>query len=300
MDMNISSALRTDRLCLGLTGLCVAEFEALVPVFASVLDAVMRERHGESSRQFGAGQKGKLPTVEEKLFFVLMYLKIYPTFDVTSFLVGIDRSNCCRQEQFLVGVLEKTLGRKLVLPERKISSVEEFFEKFPEAKDIFIDGTERRVQKPKNQRKRKKLYSGKKKATTRKNIVVNDERKRVLILTPTRSVRRHDKRLFEKDIGGRNIPASVAAWVDTGFQSIQKDHPNTQIPKKGSKHHPLTQADRDNNRLISSIRIVAEHTIAGIKRYRASSEIYRNKLRNLDDTFILLSAGLWNYHLSRS
>lgn len=300
MDMTISSALRSDRLCLGLTGLRVQEFHALVPVFSSTLNQVMRERHGEGQRGFGGGRKSGLSRPDEKLFFVLMYLKIYPTFDAISFLVGLDRSNCCRQEHFLMKVLGQTLGRKLVLPERRIRSVEEFFEKFPEAKDIFIDGTERRVQKPKNQKKRKKLYSGKKKATTRKTIVVNDEKKRVLILTPTRSGRRHDKRLFEKDIGGRTIPSDIAVWVDTGFQGIQHNHPNTQIPKKNTKKHPLTQSDRDDNRLISSIRIVAEHTIAGIKRYKAASDIYRNKLINLDDTFMFLSAGLWNYHLSCS
>lgn len=296
--MNIELTLRSNRTCLGLTGLRIEEFKSLVPVFSSVFDQMKRERKEDRKRKFGGGQKGGLPTGEEKLFFVLMYLKIYPTFDVASFLVGLNRSNCCRQMQFLIKVLERTLERKLVLPERKIQSVEEFLKKFPEVKDIFIDGTERRVQKPRNQQKRKKLYSGKKKATTRKSIVVNDEKKRVLALTPARSGRRHDKRLFEKDIGGKNIPQSVSVWVDTGFQGIQKDHENTQIPKKGSKKHPLTQSEKVNNRLISGIRIVAEHTIAGIKRYRASNEIYRNKLINLDDTFMLLSAGLWNCHLS--
>lgn len=298
--MNISSAFRSNRLCLGLTGLSVTEFQALVSVFASALDQLMREQKPERLRKFGAGQKGGLPTGEQKLFFVLLYLKIYPTFDVASFLVGLDRSNCCRQAHFLLKVLEKTLGRKLVLPERKITSVTEFFEKFPGAKDIFIDGTERRVQKPKNQKRRKKLYSGKKKTTTRKNIIVNDENRRVLVLTPTRSGRRHDKRLFEKDIGSRNIPPDVGAWVDTGFQGMQKEHLKTYMPKKSSKEHPLTLEEKENNKLTSSIRSVAEHTIAGIKRYRATSEIYRNKLTNLDDTFMLLSTGLWNYHLSYS
>ena len=76
--------------------------------------------------------------------------------------------------QFLP-VLEMALGRHLVLPKRKINSIEEFFQRFPEAKEVFLDGTERRVQKPKNIKKRAKLYSGKKKATTRKTIVVSNE-----------------------------------------------------------------------------------------------------------------------------
>ncbi|WP_440864905.1 hypothetical protein [Symbiopectobacterium purcellii] len=58
-------------------------------------------------------------------------------------------------------VLEMTLGRECVLPARQIRSAEEFFRAFPGVKDVFIDGTERPVQKPKNLRRRKKMYSGK-------------------------------------------------------------------------------------------------------------------------------------------
>lgn len=129
-------------------------------------------------------------------------------------------------------------------------------------------------------------------------MVVSDAKKRVLILTPTKSGRQHDKRLFDKAVGGTNIPPDVAAWVDTGFIGLSKDHPNTQIPKKRTQKQPLTATERENNHLISGIRVIGEHTIAGIKRLRVTTDVYRNKLPNLDDTFMRLSAGLWNYHLA--
>lgn len=296
--MNISPALKSNRLCAALTGLTIAEFANLVPVFALVLDVLKRERTLNRVRKFGGGRKGVLKTPEEQLFFALFYLKSYPTVDVLSFLAGFDRSNACRNAQFLFSVLTKALGRKLVLPKRQITSVEQFLREFPEAKDIFIDGTERRVQKPVSQKRRKKLYSGKKKATTRKNIVVSDIQKRVLILTPTKSGRRHDKRLFDKAIGGRNIPPDVAAWTDTGFIGLQKDHYKTIMPKKATKYHKLSEEEKANNRIISSIRVISEHTIAGIKRFRSTTDVYRNRIANLDDTFMVLSTGLWNYHLA--
>ena len=34
----------------------------------------------------------KIETIEEKLFYVLFYLKTYPTFDMASFYVGFARS----------------------------------------------------------------------------------------------------------------------------------------------------------------------------------------------------------------
>lgn len=298
--MNIKPALRSDRSSNALIGLSVLEFQELVPTFSQCLTEAMMERKGERKRKPGAGQKGKLPTVEEKLFCVLMYAKTYPTYDVTGFFSGMERTRACRWIQFLLPVLEKALGRKLVLPKRQIRSVEEFLEAFPEAKDVFIDGTERRTQKPVNPKRRKKLYSGKKKATTRKNVVVSDEKKRVLVLTPTKSGRRHDKRLFDKAIGGRNIPENVGVWTDTGFIGVEKDHKKTVMPKKGTKNHKLTEEDKSDNRLISGIRVLSEHTIAGIKRFGATTNIYRNRLPNFDDRIMLVSAGLWNYHLSFS
>ena len=105
-----------------------------------------------------------------------MYLKIYPTFDVLGFLTNRDRTSSCRSTHFLLKVLERTLKIKIVLPERKITGVEEFFKKFPDLKDVFIDGTKRPVQGPKDAKKRKKLYSGKKKQFTKKTIVMGSEK----------------------------------------------------------------------------------------------------------------------------
>lgn len=96
------------------------------------------------------------------------------------------------------------------------------------------------------------------------------------------------------------IPDEVTAWVDTGFQGIQKDHPNIQMPKKGTKNNPLTTEDKQNNRTISGLRIIVEHVIGGMKRFKAAADIYRNRIPNTDDKFHLISAGLWNFHLQQT
>ena len=194
--------------------------------------------------------------------------------------------------------LEKTLGRKSALPKRKIRSVEEFLQMFPGLKDILLDGTERRVQRPKNKKSQKKTYSGKKKATTRKNIIMVDERKKILLLSPTKSGRRHDKRLADKISLIEHIPQNIGLWADSGFQGVQHIHPNACIPKKGTKKLPLTGEQKKENTLISSIRSIVEHAIAGIKRYKSVSDVFRNRIGRLDDLFMEIAAGLWNYHLS--
>ena len=92
----------------------------------------------------------------DKLFYILLYLKIYPTFDVAGFLFDTDRSRTCRWVQQYLPVLEKTLGKTCDLPKRKIRSVEEFLKEFPEVKDVLIDGTEGRINRPTNPKNQKK------------------------------------------------------------------------------------------------------------------------------------------------
>lgn len=298
--MYIQSALHSDRLCASLTGLRVAEFKDLVLLFENTYREYWITLRDDRKRKVGAGRKGKLPTIEEKLFAALMYLKTYPTFDVFGFHIGCNRSQAKRRIDHLFPVLEMTLKRKLVLPQRKITSVEEFQSLFPEIKEIMVDATERRIQRPKNKRKQNKTYSGKKKIHARKNIIVSDKNKKVLLISVTRSARRHDKRLADKDILFERIPGNVEVFVDTGFQGIKQKHHNSFIPTKRVKGKPLTDEQRQWNKLVSSIRAPVEHAIGGMKRYQAVTQTFRNKKQQLADTFIVLAAGLWNYHLQLS
>jgi len=294
--MNISTLARNPRAIKALTGLSYQEFTDLVPTFEKILIEIRREDK-KRVRAFGGGRKGALPTPEAKLFFILFYLKTYPTFDVLGFFFNKPRGRSCEHAHFLMRVLKRSLGRELVLPKRRISSVEEFLEAFPEVKDVFGDGTERRIQRPKKPRREHKAYSGKKKAHTRKNLILSDEKKRILIVSPTKSGRRHDKRVMDKMILAERIPPNVGFFGDSAFQGIQHIHPNACIPKRGTKKHPLTEEERAQNHVISSFRMVIEHAISGIKRFRALVDVLRNKIGRFDDDCIEICAGLWNYHL---
>lgn len=281
-------------------GVSFEEFQRLVPVFSKCLVDYRIQLTPKRQRRVGGGRKGDLPTTEDKLLYILLYLKLYPTYDAMAVLTDHCRSKCGDSVKFLLPTLEMALGRKLVLPKRHGRSLEEIFREHPEIKDVFMDGTERRVEKPKNLKKRSKLYSGKKKATTRKTVIISDERKYIHYMSKTKSGRRHDKRLADKEHMIAGLPPDVALWTDTGFQGAQKQHDKTVMPVKATKNHPLTDAQKENNRLISSVRVVSEHAIAGFKRFRAATDIYRNKRTNFDDLLTEVSIGLWNFHLQQT
>ena len=69
----------------------------------------------------------------------------------------------------------------MVLPERKLDSIEAFLEYFPSVKRVMIDGTERPIQRPQDSEQQQLNYSGKKKRHTRKHLAAVDESKRVLV-----------------------------------------------------------------------------------------------------------------------
>jgi len=298
--MNYKAALRTDRMCKALTGLTVLEFHNFVDDFKFYYHEHEVKRKKKRQRRLGAGRNSKIETIEEKLFYILWYMKTYPTFDVAAFMVGFARSSACTWMHDLLPILELTMKRKFVLPQRKISDPEEFLRLFPETKEVFVDGVERLRQRPKKKKSATKTYSGKKKQHTRKSVVVSDKKRRVLVVTKQKSGRRHDKRLADKDDTFKQLPETVTAWADTAFVGEEKDHKNIRIPKKKPKGRQLTYDEKETNKIISSYRVIVEHAIGGIKRYRCMSERLRNRKPFIDDQFLLLSSGLWNYHLASS
>ena len=199
----------------------------------------------------------------------------------------------------LLPILEKALERRVVLPKRKIENVTEFMRLFPEVKDLFIDGTERRVERSSDSKQQRLDYSGKKKAHTKKNLILNDDKRRIILVTPTVKGSMHDKKIYDKYGLGDSIPNDVTQWVDTGFQGIQNEYDiDVQIPKKNTKKKKLTFEDKENNKTISGIRVINEHAIGGIKRMRAINDVYRNRKGNTSDKLMIVSAGIWNLFIA--
>lgn len=73
-------------------------------------------------------------------------------------------------------------------------------------------------------------------------------------------------------------------------------HNNTLMPKKKSKKNPLTQEDKKRNRELSSERVLNEHVIGKIKRFKIVSDKYRNRRKRFDLRFNLISA-IYNFEL---
>ena len=292
--MDINKVLNNKRLIKAVLGVRKESFDKLLVVFSQIL--IEEANNKKRKRKYGGGSNGNIKDPKKKLFFILWYLKVYPTYDVAAYVFASSKSRTQSWGQKILPLLEKTLGRKMVLPKRRVSSVEEFFQMFPEAREVMLDGVERPIVRSRKSKTQNKHYSGKKKRHTRKNLVLANNKRKILLLTPTKHGRIDDKKMSDKNMLASHIPEEVSLLVDTGFQGIQKIHKNTLIPKKKPRGGFLTQAEKEMNRLISSSRIVVEHAIGGMKRFGAASHIFRNK-KGIDDSFMNICAGLWNLEL---
>jgi len=131
-------------------------------------------------------------------------------------LIPTDR-NADRNAHKLASILEKALGRAMVLPERKISTMKELLEAFPDVRDLLIDGTERPIQRPKDNEKQKENYSGKKKMHTRKNIIISDKKKRIGYVSPTMNGKKHDYRMFKEEFPPPSVVFQKRCSLVDGF-----------------------------------------------------------------------------------
>lgn len=158
----IASRIKNERQLRAATGLSSKQFSLLVVIFAQYLEESKLEKYKGKNRKIGSGKKGDLETADEKLLFMLFYLKCYPTFDVLGFTFGISGDAAHRYVYSLFDVLVKTLNHFGVLPHTEFKSPEELQTAFTEYETLLIDATERIVQRPQDFELQKETYSGKK------------------------------------------------------------------------------------------------------------------------------------------
>ena len=158
----IANRIKNERQLRAATGLSSKQFSILVPIFNQYLEEAKQEKYKNKDRKIGSGKKGDLETADEKLLFILFYLKCYPTFDVLGFTFGISGDAAHRYIYSLFDILVKTLNHFGVLPHTEFKSPEELQNAFTEYETLLIDATERVVQRPQDFELQKETYSGKK------------------------------------------------------------------------------------------------------------------------------------------
>ena len=307
MELRYEHLKNKPKAFLAFTGFTVEEFQILLTTFTTVWERYVQQHSLPPElrqRGYGAGRKARLGTCQEKLLFILVYLKTYPIQEVLAFHFDMSQGQACQWIHVLSEVLQWTLGELGHLPERDPQKVKELLETYmdessehkaeTELESFGIDGTERRRQRPRDQEKQKRFYSGKKKThTVKNNLIVTLGKRRVEYLSGTWEGKKHDKKICDEE--GHEFPEGSTLYKDTGFQGYEPAGVDTRQPKKKPRGRELTLEEKEQNSLISSMRIVVEHVICGVKRCRIVKDVFRNTRDMFADLVMEIACGLHNF-----
>ncbi len=239
----------------------------LFEILVMVLEPFFKEKQSKG------GPKPKL-CLEDILLMMLTYYRDYPTFFSLGNMFGLDESNAFRwviwTEQVLSIAFEGMINIQLL----------------DECSEQLVDVTECTIQRPKDSEKQREYYSGKKKKHTIKaQIIMNEKDKKILsVCFDKGSV--HDFNIFKNTT--KELPKFLHFLADSGYQGILDYFKNSMTPKKKSKNNPLTDEDKELNKLISSIRISVEHVNCQLKIFRVLSERYRSRISSFYLRFLLV------------
>jgi hypothetical protein len=113
-----------ERRVLSLTSLTPEEFGELVPLFTTsfseYLDEQTIEGYERVGRRYVPYRNSTLPTMEDKLLFILVYLKQAPTQEVQGSLFGMRQSKANMWIHLLHPVLNRALAQNGDIPKRDI------------------------------------------------------------------------------------------------------------------------------------------------------------------------------------
>ncbi len=232
----------------------------LFELLAAILLTALNKKHSNG------GRKPNL-SVEDILIMYLTYYRDYPTFHSLGFQFGIDESNAYRWVKWCEDNLSVVFN-DMIKEVTDMSNIDVSHEHL-------VDVTECSIQRPKIDEIQREYYSGKKKRHTIKIQIIMDEKTRQIVGVAFDKGSVHDFSLFKKTT--EKLNKLMAFVADSGYQGIEKIFKNAITPKKRSKNNPLTDEDKELNKLISNIRIPVEHINCQVKIFRILSEKYRSR-----------------------
>ncbi len=252
-----------------ITGLTIEEFKKVVEKVRSGWEKLEKQKKCH-------GRRSKLPTLEDKLFCVILYYRTYITHRFLGCLFNVHNANVCR----LLKRIEPLLAKKVTITKDRSMTPEKILK-------ILADVTEQQIQRPEDSKKRKKSYSGKKRTNTMKTEIIIEEGGRILSVSKSYRGRISDFRIRKQE---KYLPLDSIKHADSGYQGWQKLQSNVIIPYKKYRKKPLTPEQKEHNRRLASFRMRVENKIREIKIFKIMSNVYRNFQKKYNLRFNIIAA----------
>jgi DDE superfamily endonuclease/Helix-turn-helix of DDE superfamily endonuclease len=254
----------------------------------------------DRKRDIGAGRPFKMD-LRDRFVMLLVYYRLYITYTLTGFLFNLDQSNICRDIQKIESLIRNCLPipQKIYNITKRLKTPEEVEPYFPGFL-AFIDSTEQRIPRPIDKNRRKIFYSGKKKRHTVKTQFMVNKLGIIIHKLDHKPGCRHDYDIYKKN--HPITPNEVINVFDLGYLGAEKDFPGqlSSIPNRKKRNLKLSQEEMESNKSHSKKRIMIEHTICRLKKYRIFADVFRNKLRRKYNQVSDIVSGLVNHRIMTS
>jgi IS5 family transposase len=268
-----------------LTGLTRDEFDRLFGAFEAAADAhraaSTHTKRGARKREraAGAGHPHSLAP-RTRLLLALVWLRVYPTYELLGWLFGLDKSNAWHNAQDVLEVLDTMTDFPFDRPDpgrRKLQTAEAVVEAFPEVR-VIIDAKEQAFRRPGGWDRQKPFYSGKKKRHTVKNQVACTPGGRIVSVSATAPGRTHDLTVLRYTGLLDRLPPGAGVMADKGYVGAGADAGARAvvIPARATKNHPLTGEQKASNRVVNGCRVVVEHVMAQLNRFQVLRQTFRS------------------------
>jgi DDE superfamily endonuclease/Helix-turn-helix of DDE superfamily endonuclease len=262
-----------------LTGLTVAVFDALAAEVVPAVEAAHHEKldRPDRRRAVGGGDNFDLATADQVLLTVV-WLRQYPTNEVLGFLFGVSDSTASRARARCVPVLERAGKDTMRMPDPGAARRKRLPALLADTPGlaVVIDTFEQRTRRPK--RRQRAYYSGKKKAHTLKSqVAVDEESGRFADVSDSVPGRWADIKLLKRSRLLGRLPAGVGGIGDLGYTGIRDLHASGACPRRKPRGKPRPPEDVRYNRAFSRRRIVVEHALARLRRFRAVTDVNRHR-----------------------
>jgi hypothetical protein len=268
----------------GLTGISIAEFNALYKKFQPLWEQAERERLERPNRQrkIGGGNKYALDS-QTQVMMALVWIHLYLNTETLGILFGVHKSSISRNTRRVLKILRQLGSDTLWWREPPAKNEgKDLAQAVAENPDLLavIDVMEVSVQRPQEREQRDALFSNKKKAHTLKTGVIVSECGEIRGVTNSHPGRTHDLTLIRRSGLLQCIPSETCVIADKAFCGIQTDLPNHSVgtPFKPGKNTPLTEAEKWANREFSRQRMIVENTIGELRNFRILANRFRHQL----------------------
>lgn len=306
--LNYSVLSKTPAHFKNFTGLTVPEFDTLNSQITANYQAFEQKRLARTDRKrlIGAGHPFNL-TLTDRLLMLLVYYHLYLSSNLMAYFFDLSQSNILKDIRKLEPLVCEVLPlpRKMHAKVKRLETIDEIEAMFPGFR-AFLDSTEQEIPRPKNRRRRKTHYSGKKKRhTVKTQLAVNSVG---LIVHKSMHVRgsMQDYPLFMHS--HPSLPWLIRMGGDLGYQGVKKACPwlNFVVPckrkgsgKRGVKGCDLSVEQKAFNRVFNGERVVVEHVNSRLKKFLIWGGEFRNRLRHYD-VMTDVVCGLVNFRISEA